>query len=83
MANVVTVLTKHPEDKAYVWKSDSKGTFTIEDYTEEFNRGTRIILDLKEDCAQYLESDKLKEIIKKYSEFTTFPILFAEENENK
>ena len=41
-------------------------------------RGTKIILNLKDDMKQYLEESKIKELINKYSQFVQFPILMKE-----
>merc|ERR1711966_500767 len=38
-------------------------------------RGTKVILHLKDDCKEFTEPDKLKELVKKYSEFINFPIM--------
>ena len=47
-------------------------------------RGTEITLLLKEDCASYLEEKKIKEIVKKHSQFVSFPIsLFTIKEEEK
>ncbi|UKJ89847.1 heat shock protein HSP90 [Theileria orientalis] len=64
----------------YRWKSDSNGTYTIgkvndQEVNEKFmNCGTRIVLHLKPECDDYLEDYKLKELLRKYSEFIRFPI---------
>ena len=41
---------------------------------EELGRGTKIVLTLKEDCLEFLEEERLKGLIKRYSEFINFPI---------
>uniref|UniRef100_A0A3B0NJ40 Heat shock protein (HSP90 homologue), putative n=1 Tax=Theileria annulata TaxID=5874 RepID=A0A3B0NJ40_THEAN len=64
----------------YRWKSDSNGTYTIgkvenQELNEKFMKcGTRIVLHLKPECDDYLEDYKLKELLRKYSEFIRFPI---------
>merc|ERR1712054_495103 len=53
----------------------SGGTFTIvEDDGEKLNRGTKIVLSLKSDNLEFTEEKKLKDLIKKHSEFISFPI---------
>merc|ERR1712196_136055 len=43
--------------------------------TDPLGRGTRVTLHLKDDCKEFTEPDKLKELVKKYSEFINFPIM--------
>ncbi|UKK02839.1 heat shock protein HSP90 [Theileria orientalis] len=68
------------EGPVYRWKSDSNGTYTIgkvndQELNEKFMKcGTRIVLHLKPECDDYLEDYKLKELLRKYSEFIRFPI---------
>jgi heat shock protein beta len=79
VADKVTVTTKHNDDKQLIWESTADSSFTIkEDPNAETNplgRGTRVTLHLKDDCKEFTEADKLKELVKKYSEFINFPIL--------
>ena len=76
VADRVTVVTKNVDDDQYIWESDAQSSFTItEDKEGPFiKRGTRIILHLKENAEEFLEINKLKEMVKKYSEFINFPI---------
>uniref|UniRef100_A0A7S2VPA5 Histidine kinase/HSP90-like ATPase domain-containing protein n=1 Tax=Zooxanthella nutricula TaxID=1333877 RepID=A0A7S2VPA5_9DINO len=82
VATKVEVVSKSFKDsgadqKAWKWTSQG-GTFTIEESPqEEFfgeQSGTRLILHLKEEAQEYLDSGKLSDLLKKYSEFITFPI---------
>jgi len=62
-----------------MWESDAGGKYTIreEEPAEPFlgeQSGTKIILHLKEEAQEYLDSGKLSDMLKKYSEFITFPI---------
>merc|ERR1711881_367391 len=71
----VTVISKHNEDRQYRWESNASGTFTIvPDEGEQISRGTQMTLHLKEDMSEYLEERRLKDLIKKHSEFIVFPI---------
>merc|ERR1711979_80534 len=57
------------------WESDAGGTFSVvEDEGEKMTRGTKIILSLKPDNLEFAEEKKIKDLIKKHSEFISFPI---------
>eukprot|EP00612_Vaucheria_litorea_P005566 CAMPEP_0171462240 /NCGR_PEP_ID=MMETSP0945-20130129/6355_1 /TAXON_ID=109269 /ORGANISM="Vaucheria litorea, Strain CCMP2940" /LENGTH=696 /DNA_ID=CAMNT_0011988723 /DNA_START=203 /DNA_END=2293 /DNA_ORIENTATION=+ len=64
------------DTKQYRWESTADSTFTIkEDDGEPIEgSGTRIELHIKDDCDEYLEAYKIKELCQKYSEFVAFPI---------
>merc|ERR1712217_354732 len=69
--------TKQNDDEQYVWESSAGGTFTVRPDTHsphQLVRGTVITLILKEDCQGYIEEKKVKEIVKKHSQFVAFPI---------
>ncbi len=66
-----------PNAKAYHWTSDGETGYDIEE-TQKDERGTEIILHLKEDDLEYFESHRLKSLVKKYSDFVTFPIRLIE-----
>merc|ERR1711874_151362 len=76
VAEKVTVISKNLEDEQqWRWESDAGGTFTIvEDEGEKMNRGTKSILSLKSDNLEFAEEKKIKDLIKKHSEFISFPI---------
>ena len=60
------------------WASDGSGSFTVSP-VEGLQRGTRIIVDLKEDAYDYAQDYKIKSIIEQYSSFVSFPIKLADE----
>merc|ERR1711959_784075 len=76
----VTVRTKHNDDKQYIWESTADSSFTIKEDPEgnTLGRGSAITLHFKDDCKEFTEGDKIKELGKKYSEFISFPIYLKE-----
>ncbi|KAK4434630.1 Endoplasmin [Sesamum alatum] len=76
VADYVEVISKHNDDKQHVWESKADGAFAIseDEWNEPLGRGTEIRLHLRDEAQEYLDEYKLKELVKKYSEFINFPI---------
>jgi len=85
VADKVEVTSKHNDDECYTWVSEAGGSFTITKIDDAgLKRGTRIVLHMKEDMSEYLEEKRVKDLVKKHSEFIGFPIkLYTEKTEEK
>jgi molecular chaperone HtpG len=88
VADKVQVVSKNNDDEQYIWESAAGGSFTVlkdeEQVYGEVKRGTKIVCHLKEDMTEFLEERRLKDLVKKHSEFIGFPIeLYIEKSEEK
>ncbi|MBI5563385.1 MAG: molecular chaperone HtpG [Chloroflexi bacterium] len=84
VADEVTVTSRsyRPDAQAVQWTSKGDNTYTLAD-VEKADRGTVITVKLKEDAAEYAEDWKLEQIIKKHSDFVSFPIYVKDKVANR
>jgi len=86
VADRVVVTSHHPDDDQYIWESEAGKNFSIKRDLdgEDLIRGTKVTLYLKEDMGEFLEEKRLKDLIKKHSEFIGFPIyLYVEKTKEE
>ena len=78
----VEVLTrKAGTDTAWLWSSDGLGEYTVT-ASEKATRGTIITLHLKKDALEFAEKERLRTVVRTYSDHIPFPIGFVETGEN-
>jgi len=85
VADKVEVTSKNNDDDCHSWISEAGGSFSVTKTKDSgIGRGTRLTLHMKEDMSEYLEESRLKDLVKKHSEFIGFPIkLYIEKTTEK
>ena len=84
VADKMTLVTKSPKsDIGVKWTSTGDGSYEIEEY-EKTERGTTITLTIKEgeEYIGFLEEWKIRDLVKKYSDYVRYPIIFKDETIN-
>jgi len=83
VADRVRVVTKNNDDDQYVWESTAESSFSIakDPRGNTLGRGTEITMFLKEDAHEFVSQSRLEEVIKRHSEFITFPIYLHKKSE--
>merc|ERR1712086_258873 len=85
VADKVEVTSKHGDDECYMWTSEAGGSFIVTKIDDpSLGRGTRVVLHLKEDMAEYNEGKRVRDLVKTHSEFIGFPVqLYVEKTNEK
>ena len=75
VADSVIVTSKHNDDVQHIWESDSNSFTVAEDPRgNTLERGTTVSLHMKEEAQEFLEQSKIRELVKRYSQFINFDI---------
>jgi molecular chaperone HtpG len=86
VADRVTVLSKRADGGAVRWDSDGEGTYEIQAH-DKADRGTEVIMHLREEDKEFLEAAHLRQLVRKYSDHLSVPIVLktkdAEETLNQ
>ncbi|MBP7653305.1 molecular chaperone HtpG [Candidatus Dependentiae bacterium] len=84
VAKKIEVITKSyiKDEPAYKWSCDGSNSYTLEE-TEKKDRGTEVIVYLKDEEQEFLEKERVKNVIKKYSNFLRYPVYIENEKANE
>lgn len=79
----VTVVSKNNDDDQYIWESSAAHSFNVikDPRGDTLKRGTRVTIHLKQDAYEFSEEEKIKGLVRKYSEFINFPIYLRTKKE--
>jgi molecular chaperone HtpG len=62
------------QEAGHVWTSDGSGSYTIEEVAD-LKRGSKIVIELKDECSEFSQEYRIKEVLQRYSSFVSFPVL--------
>ena len=83
VSNKVALISKSfrqtEEEKGVIWECDGSPEYTMNEIPKG-NRGTDVILYISDDCADFLEESKIRELLNKYCKFLSVPIQFGTKN---
>lgn len=84
VASKVEIITKSYKEggKAVKWSCDGSPAFEIED-TDKADRGSDIVLHIADDCKEFLQKNKIEELLNKYCKFMAVPVAFGKKTEWK
>src|SRR5271169_5868393 len=74
VADRVTVISKGADSAAVHWDSDGEGTYEIQEH-DKSDRGTLVIMHLREEDKEFLEASRLRQLVRKYSDHLSLPIV--------
>jgi len=81
--HVQVISSKANEEATYTWSSKGDGIYEIGESEEKLDKGTKIILHVKDGNDEYLDRFRIKHIIKSYSDHIAIPIYYLEDNDTK
>ena len=83
VSNKVALISKSfrqaEDEKGVIWECDGSPEYTMNEIPKG-NRGTDVILYISDDCADFLEESKIRELLNKYCKFLSVPIQFGTKN---
>src|ERR1700678_1491107 len=80
VADKVTVLTKRSDSPGVRWESDGEGQYEIQ-AADKTDRGTEVILHLRDEDKEFLEPARLRQLVRKYSDHLSVPIVLKTDKE--
>jgi molecular chaperone HtpG len=82
VADKVTVLSKRGDAPGVRWESDGEGQYQIED-SDKADRGTEVILHLRDEDKEFLEPSRLRQLVRKYSDHLSTPIVLKADDKEE
>lgn len=79
---VVTTRSANKDDDAVIWESTGDGTYTVSSARDKTDRGTEIKIYVRSDCEEYLDAHRLESVIRRHSDFVSYPVKVAGKQAN-